>query len=550
LLIIKGVDDIFKIVYTGSIIESKSKVNSHKFMPTKRQKQILDFITSFQKKKGFAPSLEEIKKHLKLSSVSTIHFHIKKLQDEGFLNKGENSPRSISVFESQQMVKVPLLGTIAAGQPIEAIEVKETIAIPKTKVIRGGNFYALRVAGNSMIDENINDGDVVLIKEQQSAENGQKVVALIDNYEATLKTFYKEKNQIRLQPANKEYEPIIIKRGEQEIIIQGLVVDVIKNEVLSPEIKERFEVEKPLKKLDKLPLNKIICGDAIEELKKLPNHSVDLIVADPPYWKVINEKWDYKWRTENDYIYWCKQWLKELSRVVKKTGCFYLFGYFRTLSYLLPEIEREGFALRQQIIINKGIQAISGRATKNYKMFPNVTESVLFFARNNQPEIKKFLLEQQKKAGLTAKEINDKMEVKSNGGGLWSLYTGENILAQIPTKEQWEKLEKILNFKKPYSEVNFVFNPQMGFTDVWSDINFYKEKRYHPTQKPLQLIERLIKASSDEEMVVLDPFIGGGSTALACLNLNRNYIGIDLDEKYVKISKERINQFKRTPKLL
>lgn len=545
-----SVDDIFKIVYTGSIIESKSKVNSYKFMPTKRQKQILDFITSFQKKKGFAPSLEEIKKHLKLSSVSTIHFHIKKLQDEGFLNKGENSPRSISVYESQQMVKIPLMGTIAAGQPIEAIQVKETIAIPKTKVMKGGNFYALRVAGNSMIDENINDGDVVLVKEQQSAENGQKVVALIDNYEATLKTFYKEKNQIRLQPANKEYEPIIIKRGEQKIIIQGLVVDVIKNEILSPEIKEKFEVEKPLKKLDKLPLNKIICGDAIEELKKLPSHSVDLIVADPPYWKVINEKWDYKWRTENDYIYWCKQWLKELSRVVKKTGCFYLFGYFRTLSYLLPEIEREGFALRQQIIINKGIQAISGRATKNYKMFPNVTESVLFFARNNQPEIKKFLLEQQKKAGLTAKEINDKMEVKSNGGGLWSLYTGENILAQIPTKEQWEKLEKILNFKKPYSEVNFVFNPQMGFTDVWSDINFYKEKRYHPTQKPLQLIERLIKASSDEKMIVLDPFIGAGSTALACLNLNRNYIGIDLDEKYVKISKERINQFKRTPKLL
>jgi len=97
-------------------------------MPTKRQKQILDFLTSFQKKKGFAPSLEEIKKHLKLSSVSTIHFHIKKLQDEGFLNKGENSPRSISVFESQQMVKVPLMGTIAAGQPIEAIQVKETAA--------------------------------------------------------------------------------------------------------------------------------------------------------------------------------------------------------------------------------------------------------------------------------------------------------------------------------------------------------------------------------------------------------------------------------------
>ena len=198
-------------------------------MPTKRQRQILDFIASFLKKKGFTPSLDEIKKHLKLSSVSTIHFHIKKLQDEGFLNKKKNSPRSISVYESQQMVKIPLLGVIAAGQPIEALQVKETIAIPKTKVMRGGNFYALRVIGNSMIDENINDGDVVLVKEQQTAENGQKVVALIDNYEATLKTFYKEKNLIRLQPANKEYEPIIIKRGEREVSIQGLIIDIIKN---------------------------------------------------------------------------------------------------------------------------------------------------------------------------------------------------------------------------------------------------------------------------------------------------------------------------------
>lgn len=302
--------------------------------------------------------------------------------------------------------------------------------------------------------------------------------------------------------------------------------------------------------LVELPINKIICGDAIEELKKIPDHSIDLVIADPPYWKVVNEKWDYQWRTEADYIFWCRQWIKELSRVTKKTGSFYLFGYFRTLSYLVPEIENTSFSLRQQIVINKGMKSVSGRATKNYKMFPNVTESVLFFARNNQPEIKQFLLEKQKKAKLTAKEINDKMEVKSNGGGLWSLYTGNNILAQIPTKDQWEKLEKILNFKKPYSEVNFVFNPQMGHTDVWSDIDFYMEERYHPTQKPVHLIERIIKASSNENMVVLDPFIGAGSTALACMNLNRNYIGIDLDEKYVKISEERIKQLQQTPKLI
>lgn len=517
-------------------------------MLTKRQKQILDYYQKFIKKNDYAPTLDEARRHFRLDSKSTIHKHLETLKSKGYLDKSNYRARAINISETEKspvLTKIPLLGTIAAGQPIEAIEEKETIAVPRSKLPNSGDFYALRVNGNSMTDENINDGDIVLIKQQSIANNGQKVVALIDNNEATLKKIYKEKNYIKLQPANKKVEPIIITK-DKEFIIQGVVIDIIKNEQPS---KIAIPYPKKVKKYKKLPLNKIICGDAIEELKRMPNHSIDLVIADPPYWKVINEKWDYKWRTENDYIYWCKQWIKEIARITKKTGSFYLFGYFRTLVYLIPEIEKEGFSLRQQIIINKGLRAISGRATKNYKMFPNVTESILFFAHNNHPNIKKFLLQKQKKADLTAKEINEKMEVKSNGGGLWSLYTGENILAQIPTKEQWKKLQRILNFRKPYSEVNFIFNPQMGFTDVWEDIDFYKEKRYHPTQKPLKLIERLIKASSDEGMTVLDPFIGTGSTALACINLNRNYVGIEIEEKYIKIIKERIENLKRNPRL-
>lgn len=510
-------------------------------MLTKRQKQVLDFVQSYYKKKGLSPSLEEIAKHLKLSSVSTAHHHVKTLQDNGYLYKEENKARAINVFEGEKFVKIPLIGRIAAGQPILAIQdERESIAVSHSKINSHNNYYALKVIGQSMVDENINDGDIVLVKQQTTARSGEKVVALIGNSEVTLKKFYQESGQIRLVPANKSMEPIIIKKGKHDISIQGIVVDIIKNETLSEGILKDFEVKKPVQKISALPLNQIICGDSIDELKKLPNHSVDLIIADPPYWKVVNEKWDYKWRTENDYMYWCKQWIQEVARVVKKTGSFYLFGYFRILAYLIPEVERENFSLRQQIIINKGMKTVSGRATKNYKMFPNVTESILFFAYNNQPEIKKFLLERQKEKGLSAKEINERMEVKSNGGGLWSLYTGENILAQTPTKEQWEKLQQILGFQKPYSEVNFIFNAQMGFTDVWDDIDFYKEKRYHTTQKPVQLIERLVKASSNEGMIVLDPFIGSGSTALAAKRLNRYFIGIDIDPKYCQIAKERL----------
>ena len=287
-------------------------------------------------------------------------------------------------------------------------------------------------------------------------------------------------------------------------------------------------------------VNKIICEDCLNILPQLPEKSIDLIIADPPYFKTINEEWDFKWRTEEDYINWAEKWIKELSRVAKTNSSFWLFGYVKILSKILPIAEKYGFVFRQQILVDKGMRSISGRATKNYKMFPTTTESIFFFVKNNQPNIKKFLKQKQEESGLTAKEINDKLECKSNGGGLWSLFTGENILAQIPTKERWEKLQEILKFKMDYSEVNFVYNPQMGFTDVWRDIDFYKEDREHSTQKPIKLIERLIKASSNEGMIVLDLFLGSGSTAVASKKLNRKFIGIEVDKKYCESAIKRL----------
>src|SRR3989338_9107471 len=248
-------------------------------MLTKRQKEVLDFVENYTTKKGYAPSFEEIRKRLKLASVSTIHFHISKLKEGGYLGKTENKARAISVTSKEPMVKIPLLGVIAAGEPIEAIQQNEFITIPKTKLPPSSEVYALRVVGNSMIDENINDGDIVLVKNQNTAENGQKVVALIDNQDVTLKKYYKEKGYIRLQPANKDMDPIIIKRN-RDISIQGVVLDVIRNEgqqVLQlPEIKES-------KKYSTLPINQILCGDALEELQRLPDGSIDSIITDPPY---------------------------------------------------------------------------------------------------------------------------------------------------------------------------------------------------------------------------------------------------------------------------
>jgi DNA modification methylase len=290
-------------------------------------------------------------------------------------------------------------------------------------------------------------------------------------------------------------------------------------------------------------MNKVILGDCVEELSKLNDFSVDLVVADPPYWKVVNEKWDYQWKTEQEYIQWSITWIKEVARTLRYGGTFYLFGYFRTLAHLVPYFDELGLELRQQIIIDKGMRSVSGRATKNYRIFPNVTESCLFITKDNKKFIKPFLKEHQVKQGLSSKEINEALGVKSNGGGMWSIYTGKNICEQFPTNELWDKLQNILKFDLKYTDVAQTFNPEMGITDVWRDIDFYKENRVHPTQKPLTLIKRLISASSNVGDLVVDPFAGSGSTAISAIQLNRNFITIDSDENYYK---EVLNRVENT----
>ena len=195
-------------------------------MLTKKQTQVLDFIKAYMAKHSYAPSLEEIKRKFKLASVSTAHYYISKLQDAGFLNKEHNQPRAVSTVGAKQMIEIPILGAIAAGQPIEAIEISdETITIAKDEIGKQGKHYALRVQGSSMIDEGIFDGDIVVIRKQDVAENGQTVVAVIDDNEATLKKLYRENGKFRLQPANPTLFPIY----RDEVEVRGVVVKIIRN---------------------------------------------------------------------------------------------------------------------------------------------------------------------------------------------------------------------------------------------------------------------------------------------------------------------------------
>ncbi len=287
-------------------------------------------------------------------------------------------------------------------------------------------------------------------------------------------------------------------------------------------------------------LLRLLQGDCLDHLRNVADGTIDLVVADPPYWKVVNQKWDYKWRTLDEYVEWSALWLREALRVLRYGGSLYLFGFFRTVAHLVPILEQLGYDVRQRIVVAKGKQAISGRNTRKYKMFAVETEDILFAVKDPKPFVRSYLKEKQRRKGLTAKEINIALGVKSNGGGMWSIYTGNNVDAQIPTPEAWACLGRLLGFHLPYRRVAQTFNRELGFTDVWSDINFYGFKRLHPTQKPEELINRVVRVSSNPGDVVLDPFMGSGTTGVVCKRGGRGFVGIELDPEMLAAAESRI----------
>src|SRR3989344_3262363 len=483
-------------------------------MLTKRQKEILDFVESYSQKRGYSPSFEEIRKRLKLASVSTIHFHISKLKEGGYLGKTENKARAISVTSKDPMVKIPLLGTIAAGQPIEAIQQSETIAIPKSQIPFSSKVYALRVIGNSMIDENINDGDIVLVKQQETAENGQKVVALIDNHEATLKKFYKERGHIRLQPANKNMEPIILRNG-RDIAIQGIVLDVIKEAgFIHPTERQvslsttNIRQKKTSKTYYEKPKFKLYLANCLDILAELPENSVDMIFADPPYnlsnggitvhagrmVSVNKGDWDKSKGFKDDYDFHYK-WLEACKRILKPHGTLWVTGTYHS-------IYQCGHA----------IQALDYRILNDISWFkPNASPnlSCRYFTASHETLL---WARKEKKAKHT-------FNYDSMKNGHW------------PED----------NLKKPGLQMRSVWS--MG-TPKPIEKKFGK----HPTQKPEDLLKRIVLASTNKGDLVIDPFTGSSTTGIAAHLLGRNFIGVDTEPKYLDVSIKRFEELERNLK--
>ena len=195
---------------------------------TKRQREVLDYLNDFIQQHGYAPSLEEIGRRFGLSSLATVHKHLTNLQEKGFIKRAWNRSRSVEMIPTRsggRAVDLPLLGYVAAGSPIEAVAGTETIAVPES-LIGKRDSYVLRVKGDSMIDEQIRDGDYVIVEDRRSADNGEMVIAMLHGSDVTLKKLYREQGRVRLQPANPAVQPIVV--SPDDVQIQGVVVGVMR----------------------------------------------------------------------------------------------------------------------------------------------------------------------------------------------------------------------------------------------------------------------------------------------------------------------------------
>ncbi len=458
---------------------------------TKKQKEILDYIKNYIKKHGFSPTFEEIGKYIG-KSFSTTHEHVNALIKKGLLTKNDYLSRGLEVKENEEMVLIPLLGAIAAGLPIEAVENKETIAVPKNKLSPNGNFYALRVNGDSMIEEGVNNNDIILVKQQQTAENGQKVVALINNNEATLKKFYQQKGYIRLQPANQNYSPIIINKDD-DFAIQGVLFDIIKNQ------KEELKIIKTKKSLEKNKkadiskfINTILNDDIMALLKQLPDNSVDMIFGDPDYNVGIKYNNKSYTRNFNEYIDWYIELAKESMRVLKPNGNLFMMNYPKQNAHL--------------------------RVRYLDERYPEIFEYVWVYNTNVGHTPKRFTTAHR--SILHVKKVRNNKFYKDAVALPYKNPTDRRILKNLANGSKG---------RMPYS---------WFYYDLVKNVS--KEKTYHACQIPQKLTEMFIKASTKENDIVLILFGGSGAELELCKKLKRNYISAEIDKKYHAMILDRL----------
>lgn len=315
-------------------------------------------------------------------------------------------------------------------------------------------------------------------------------------------------------------------------------------------------------------INKIINADCMDILKQLPDKSIDLVLTDPPYFGIVKNDWDNQWKDIFEFQKWVGELGKEFNRVLKDNGSFYWFGDDKTIAYCQVELDKS-FRLLNNIVWRKDNGLCKKGAENIYRSYAPITERCLFYDKGEDKtglEMVKevmpnpfadYLKTEFNRAGVTRKQIAELFPSRTGGltGCVSNWLNGDNVI----TQEQYLKIKEFLGvgflareyeeLRQEYEELRRPWNNDCKALDVLDFPICTDSGRFHPTQKPINLISYLIQRSSNKNDLILDCFSGSGTTAIACHNLNRRFICIEKDEDYYKASVERLENAQAQQKL-
>ncbi len=304
----------------------------------------------------------------------------------------------------------------------------------------------------------------------------------------------------------------------------------------------------------------LILGDCLEKMKSIPDKSVDAVITDPPYYRIMNCEWDKQWETLDEYIDWLELIAVEWRRIIKDNGSIYLFADDKACAYIQTRLDKH-FLLVNNLVWFK-TNNLPIKNTIHLRSFAPMTERILFYSAqydptgwetvkldmNNFSTLRQYFKDYQEALGLTKLEILESVGQKADhcfrwGSSQWDMPTEETYteLSKLPVRYKFVRRE-YEDLRREYEDLRRVFNADESTLDVISGpIVNVMDNTDHPTTKPLWIMERLIKVSTNPDMIVLDCFAGSGTTGVACVQTGRNFIGIEIDEGYFKIAEKRIH---------
>ena len=314
----------------------------------------------------------------------------------------------------------------------------------------------------------------------------------------------------------------------------------------------------------------LFLGDCLTIMKSIPDKSVDAVITDPPYYKVADANWDKQWDTKENYIAWLELAVIEWRRILKDNGSLFVFADDKMAAYVQVMIDNY-FLLLNHLIWNKSKMSYAATYSKGFRCFAPTTERILFYSAqydptgwetvkldmNNFTSLREYFRQYQEALGLNIKQINTKLgHRKAEHAFYWG-----STQWDLPTKETYEELEKLPinngfkrreyeDLRREYEDLRRVFNADDNTLEVIEGAPARgREITEHPTTKPIWLMERIIKVCSNKTMTILDPFMGSGTTGVACVQTGRNFIGVEIDEKYYAIAEKRIKDAQQQMRL-